>query len=826
MGSVWLSLRADLRLRWRPLAALALLLGLIGGVVLAAAAGARRTDTAYPRLLQWASAAQVDILPEGNASPLAYFAAVARLPQVAALSVGSDYQMVIPVRHGLPQTAVMTYASPNASMGVTTDRFKILQGRMFGPRSAGRAVIDPELASLEHLRPGSTLHLLAVPNNPKTGSPEIQQAVPVAFRVSAVGVFDSQVVPATATNSEPAVLLSPPFTGTLAAARSKYGTPGAVRLRPGADMTAFLAAADALAKRYPAATGGTVAAISLGDGIAATQRAIRPDAIALAAFAALAGLIALAVIGQLLGRQLILDATEFPILRALGMTRVRLVGLSLARVAVVTLAGGVVAVAVAIAASPLMPIGPARLAEPQPGIEVNLAILAAGFAAIALLPLAVLAPAAWRAGARAGGPLGVVEPAAPARPSRVGSALGLAGSTTGGIGVRMAFEPGHGRTAVPVRSALVGTVVATTALVAALVFGASLIGLVSTPHRYGQNWAQELDLNFAGVTAAAGARLVSAAPAVTGYAAGDYGELTIDGKIVAAIGISPVHGQGYLTLLAGHYPSRPSEIALGAQTLRAIHRQLGQTVRVVVNPTATGGLTVRRVMRIVGVAVFAGFSRGDFAATDLGAGAAVPPAVLSAPFPGCVNTTCYSFFLLRYRPGTNLNTTAARLTAALTALGCPLGPDSCSVTADQRPGDIKNYASIRDTPLILGAVLALLAVATLAHVLLTGVRRRRRDLAVLKTLGLRRSQVLRVVSWQASALAAAALLVGLPLGVLAGRWAWALLAGSAGVSAQADVPVPLVLLIIPIALALANVIAAGPGWTAARISPALVLRGE
>ena len=60
----------------------------------------------------------------------------------------------------------------------------------------------------------------------------------------------------------------------------------------------------------------------------------------------------------------------------------------------------------------------------------------------------------------------------------------------------MAFEPGHGRTAVPVRSALVGTTVAVAAVVAALVFGTSLIGLVSTPHRYGQNWDQELDLGF------------------------------------------------------------------------------------------------------------------------------------------------------------------------------------------------------------------------------------------------------------------------------------------------------------------------------------------
>jgi len=132
----------------------------------------------------------------------------------------------------------------------------------------------------------------------------------------------------------------------------------------------------------------------------------------------------------------------------------------------------------------------------------------------------------------------------------------------------------------------------------------------------------------------------------------------------------------------------------------------------------------------------------------------------------------------------------------------------------------------RDTPLVLGAVLALLAVGTLAHVLLTGVRRRRRDLAVLKTLGLLRPQLLRLVAWQATALAGAALLAGLPLGLLAGRWAWQVFAGSAGVGSQADVPVALVLLVVPVTLILANLLAAVPGWTAARIRPALILRSE
>jgi ABC-type antimicrobial peptide transport system permease subunit len=826
MGSVWLSLRAELRLRWRPLAGLALLLGLIGGVVLTAAAGARRTETAYPRLLQWANAAQVQVLPLSNGPTPRYFAALARLPQVASMSTASLYQIMLPVRRGLPQTTVETLSSFDGAMGVSADRVKILQGRMFSPRTAGQAVIDSRLAGLEHLRPGGILHLLAVPSNPATGNPEPQLAVPLAFRVSAVVVFDTQIVPATATNSEPMALLNPPFTDTPAGAYSfSYGDFAGVRLRPGASMAAFLQAARALAKRYPA-TGGHIDVISLSDEVAATQRAIRPEAVALAAFTALAGLIALAIIGQLLSRQLILDATEFPILRALGMTRAWLVAVSLARVSVVTVAGGAIAVAVAVAASPLMPIGPARLAEPGPGVEVNLAILGAGFAGIALLPLALVAPAAWRAATRA---LGAAEPATPARSSRLSPALALAGSVTGGIGVRMAFEPGHGRTAVPVRSALVGTTAAIAAVVAALVFGTSLITLVSTPHRYGQNWTQELNLQFGGVPAAFGAKVLSAEPAITAYAAGDYGQLSINGKIVAAIGISPVRGHGYLTLLAGRYPSAPSEIALGTQTLRAVHRQLGQTVRVVVNQVATTGQLVHRTMRIVGVAVFPAFGRGSFTATDLGNGAAVSASVLSEPFAqtNCGSgSTCYNFFLLRYRPGTHLRAAAARLTTAVTAAGCPPGPESCTVTADQRPSDIRNYIGVRDTPLILGAVLALLAVGTLAHVLLTSVRRRRRDLAVLKTLGLLSSQVIRVVSWQASALAMAALLVGLPLGVVAGRWSWAVFARSIGVASHADIPVPLVLLAIPATLLLANLIAAGPGWAATRIRPALTLRSE
>ena len=237
-------------------------------------------------------------------------------------------------------------------------------------------------------------------------------------------------------------------------------------------------------------------------------------------------------------------------------------------------------------------------------------------------------------------------------------------------------------------------------------------------------------------------------------------------------------------------------------------------------------------MRVTGVAVLPAFGRGTFSPTDLGTGAVTTASVLSVPsVPDSGNTlcvskavTCYNFFLLRYRPGTDATAAAATLTSAITKAGCP--PGSCAVTTDQSPSDIKDYASVRDTPLVLAAVLIVFAVGTLAHVLLTGVRRRRRDLALLKTLGFTRSQVLATVAWEASTFAAVALLIGLPLGVLAGRWAWAYFANEAGAPSQATVPLPAVLLAIPATLLIANLIAAWPGWTAARLRPAAVLRTE
>ena len=114
----------------------------------------------------------------------------------------------------------------------------------------------------------------------------------------------------------------------------------------------------------------------------------------------------------------------------------------------------------------------------------------------------------------------------------------------------------------------------------------------------------------------------------------------------------------------------------------------------------------------------------------------------------------------------------------------------------------------------------------LAHTLVTAIRRRRRHLAVLKTIGFDRRQVLATVTWQAMTFAALGLLLGLPLGIAAGRWAWYLFARQIDVVPEPVTPVALILLLVPAAVLLAIVVAAAPAWSAARTRAAVVLRAE
>ena len=127
---------------------------------------------------------------------------------------------------------------------------------------------------------------------------------------------------------------------------------------------------------------------------------------------------------------------------------------------------------------------------------------------------------------------------------------------------------------------------------------------------------------------------------------------------------------------------------------------------------------------------------------------------------------------------------------------------------------------------LLAGLLAVLAIGTLAHTLITGIRRRRRDLAILKTLGFVRGQIRGAIAWQATTLTVLAFVIGLPLGIAVGRRSWGLFADELGVLPDPVVPLLAILIAAPSALLLANLIAVLPGRSAARTRAALLLRNE
>jgi len=170
---------------------------------------------------------------------------------------------------------------------------------------------------------------------------------------------------------------------------------------------------------------------------------------------------------------------------------------------------------------------------------------------------------------------------------------------------------------------------------------------------------------------------------------------------------------------------------------------------------------------------------------------------------------------VRLAPGADRDTAFARLTDLTT---------SPNVTVT--PFAVGDFDGLRNVPYLIAALFAAAAAAALAQTLVTSTRRRARELAILKTLGFTRRQVFATVAWQATTIASIGLLIGLPLGIAIGRFAWNVFADNLGVVSEVVTPPGLILLTIPATILLANLIAALPGRSAARTQPAVALRAE
>ena len=470
---------------------------------------------------------------------------------------------------------------------------------------------------------------------------------------------------------------------------------------------------------------------------AAAQRGTSLQALALLLFGIIVALAMLVIVGQSIARLAYTASDDFPVLRALGSSRGQLAAVALAPGALVAAAGMALAVPAAYALSVFTPVGLARRAEVSPGLSFDTPILLGGAVLLTLLLIGRGALAAQH----------VARTQADARARGRGSPLARWMASRGFpapavTGIRLAFEPASDRTAVPVRSAILGTALALGAVIAALVFGASLAHIVGDPRLAGWNWDVAVGNPHSGDTAAQTIPKLRANASLAGFTATALGDGDIGGQDVPVVGsrrCAAVSRRRCWTAAAaraaGDRPQRRRAARAAPQRRRAGPRpdHPGSSRA----PHYRAGRAVPRDHQRAGQA---GIRRGH----DAGRGGHDEPDPSHRQrVPGPLR-----------HPGDPA--AIARLKREFPGVVLPAVP----------PPEVREVRGVNGLPLILAAVLTLLAVGTIAQTLVTSVRRRRRDLAILKAVGFVGRQVRASVAWQATAIAG----TGLACRPAARRW--------------------------------------------------------
>jgi ABC-type lipoprotein release transport system permease subunit len=806
-------LRAQLRQHGKSWLALAVLAVLAGGLVMAATVTARATAAAFPGFV---ARYGYDAIVY-TARPLPQLARVPQVTQVTpvrvpwVVAVGCASCAAINTSGSL---GAFELAPPDLARTV-----KLVAGQMPDQSDPGEALASSTFADDSGVRVGSVIQILE-PTPAQISQVEAQNRPPSPGQLARVPRRSVRVTGLVVTENEfPAGVgnrydLFP--TRAYAAAYDPHTAVETfyyVKLRHGtADQAAFDSQLRPL---------GSLGADDLDNDAAAVQRAIAPQAVGWWVLAGLLALAGLAVLGQAAARQFSTDVDDHDALSALGLRGRQFVLLGLVRAFVIGLAGAAGAVALAAALSPLTPVGEARLAAADPGtVSVDPLVTLVGVPAVVA---AVLLLSVWPA----------IRHARPARPEPLPPAGGLARSVVRAvasagappsvlIGVRYAFERGRGRTPVPVGSALLGTVLAVTALSATAVFGASLTRLINSPALYGAPYEVKFSNEGTGSGAALTGPLLDSLrrdPAIDRVTVAADAEINVNGRHVRAVAVTAARGPALISGVDGRLPRGDQDIMLGAATLRGVRAGAGDQVRVTVNDPVTGAARTT-TFRVTGRASFApSFGTGGF-----GSGAALTvSALLHAQCPdggpACLRKArqglIYSV-LVHAVPGPSGAAALARYTSQYGAYLA--GPD--------QPTELINFGESVSFPLLFGVALSLFGAATLVHLLLVSVRRRRAEAGLLKVLGFVRRQLAAVISWQATAIILVGVVAGVPLGIVAGKVAWRLFATNFGVVPVAVVQaVPLVLLAAT-ALAAANLLAVLPALLAGRARPADLLRAE
>ena len=845
----WYRLRATLRHRIGGYLSLTVLVGLIGGIALASVTAARRTESSYPDYLAGTNPSSLIIQPNTDlnvsSAAQAYqiykemLGRLRHLPHVRGLATADAVKatMLTPGgRFGPVLFTQVQLVTSGDGMFTSQDRLTVTAGhRAVRP---DQVVATTRAAAVLHLRVGSRLRLgvWAQASPGLKGLPPIYRKLDLT--VTGIGVVSTQIVQDDIDASRTGFLI---------------GTPALDReFMPCCTGTSYIGLRLADGTRYDAAVDQDY--VNLANSIFGTgssqllqllqvyntsaieaeaQRAIYPEAIALGVFGLIAGLAALIIGAQSVSRQLRSATDDAGILRALGAGPAGATADGVLGVLAAVVAGALLSVAVAIALSPFSLFGPVRQAEPGRGIYADVVVLGLGALALVLVLGGVAAVMGYRQAPH--------RAAARPQPASRGSALVRAGlgaglGASGVAGLRFALEPGRGRTAVPVRSVLAGAVLAVTVVAATVTFGASLSYLIARPALYGWdfNYALYSTDGWGPFPPAAVTPLLHRDKLIAASTGVYFLTVQIDGQTVPAI-LSPTRPAVGPQILSGKGLDGPRDVVLGPATLAALHKKPGDKVTVRLGPVIRDA-----TLTVSGTAALPALGDTLGVHPSLATGAILPVSVVSRKaLDEAGSESGPNAILVRLRPGVSQAAglrSLQQITDAYNQIAhsprtiAAAGPTALELVANvlpvQRPAEIVNYKSMGTMPVILAGGVAAGAFAALGLALVTSVRRRRRDLALLKTLGFTRRQLAATIAWQSTVIAVGGVVIGIPLGIAVGRWLWIGFARALSAVPDPVVPAASVALAAVAALVLANLVAALPSRAAARTPAALLLRAE
>ena len=604
MGAILLVLTARARYFWRSWLVLGLVVAIGTGFVLAAVTAGRRADSAFPR---FAASHGYDAIVY-SAQPLPKLATLPGVSQVTPIRAPFHGQPLCSCGRHIDQGAFAVQEAPAAALGRLV---KLVSGRMPDQASAHEALASFTLQRDYGIGPGTVIRLpMAAASQwgavlkAMAGGPIPKPAGPtIALRVVGIAAAESEFPSGQGSTYD----LYP----TQAFASATRGTPALpfyyVRLRHGqADFARFEAAT-----RGPNGPGVQ----DLDAAAAAITASIRPQAVGWWVLAGLAVLAAATVVGQALARQTAAENTGQSALSALGLSSRQSAALSMLRTLFVAVAGAVGGVVAATLLSAFAPVGEARLADPDPGLAFDWPVAGLGALAAVAVVLALGVPSALR-GAQA---RGSARRARALRPSAVAGAATEAGAPAVAVlGIRQALERGRGSRAVPVVTALAGTILAVAALCATSVLGASLSRLTASPELYGDPF--QAFFSWSGPGGFAGTRLLTGLerdPAIDRIMLMSGPTITVNHVSVRALAAAAVRGPLLLSAADGRLPAGRGEIALGVSTMRHARAHIGSVVQVGV--TSPDGAARSARFRVVGLVSFP----SDFGTGGLGTGAAL-----------------------------------------------------------------------------------------------------------------------------------------------------------------------------------------------------------